>query len=263
MFEAKLVGMDKCCFVTLTIDESNNDGKVHVKDMQDYLKRLRYHVSSKLGCNRKIRFFCCGEYGRKSLRPHYHLILMGISPVEYTLLRNQVMLDGRNRVKHDVDADTYCWIFNNADYYFDDLWPRGWTDIQPCTPADISYVAGYCNKVFVNHDDNHKPFRLMSRKPGLGYDYIKAYPDKVMYRENLHDDFVTLSRYVEDKMCELGHLDKAVRKAQKDDWLLQLRQNLEKISFELGKPMSKVERESFWQINRDLEAILRLREEKL
>lgn len=60
------------CFVTLTYDNSNCPYEISKKDVQDFLKRLRKAVFPL-----KIRYYCCGEYGSKYLRPHYHLILFG------------------------------------------------------------------------------------------------------------------------------------------------------------------------------------------
>ena len=59
-------------FVTLTYDDNHvPDCQSLVKaDLQKFFKRLR-----KLIAPRKIRYFACGEYGRRTGRPHYHAIL--------------------------------------------------------------------------------------------------------------------------------------------------------------------------------------------
>lgn len=90
-------------FITLTYDDLNipipekitwdgityeNDGTwngcLYERDMQLFIKRLRKHFSKKRIFNGKeyegvkdIKYFYCGEYGSETLRPHYHLILMG------------------------------------------------------------------------------------------------------------------------------------------------------------------------------------------
>ena len=43
------------------------------RDYQLFMKRLR-----KAFPNDKIRFYAAGEYGPKTLRPHYHAILFGL-----------------------------------------------------------------------------------------------------------------------------------------------------------------------------------------
>ena len=68
-------------FLTLTYDndhlpEQRPGSPVHSlqkRDMQLFMKRLRKRFP-----NDKIRFFGCGEYGSKSCRPHYHLLLFGV-----------------------------------------------------------------------------------------------------------------------------------------------------------------------------------------
>ncbi|QCS37346.1 replication initiation protein [Tortoise microvirus 89] len=43
------------------------------KDVQDFFKRLRYY----LGKDVKIKYYVVGEYGTRTLRPHYHAIIFG------------------------------------------------------------------------------------------------------------------------------------------------------------------------------------------
>ncbi len=98
---------------------------------------------------RPLRYFASGEYGEKTLRPHYHAIMYGAG-VEWTerFLR---------------------------------LWGRGHVSLYPATPAAMSYVAKYCLKgskdaellssrfsPFEEQRLTQEPFRLMSRRPALG-----------------------------------------------------------------------------------------------
>jgi hypothetical protein len=72
-------------FITLTYDEENvpfvqtDAGPVRVAVLQDvsaFLKRLRKSLyGSKKG---DLRFFAVSEYGPKTLRPHFHIILFGL-----------------------------------------------------------------------------------------------------------------------------------------------------------------------------------------
>lgn len=88
------------CFITLTYNDPNlpftEKGKTTLrkKDLQDFLKRLRYYEKGKEAwenpINHKIenpiRFFACGEYGTKGTRakiggnPHYHIACFNWSP---------------------------------------------------------------------------------------------------------------------------------------------------------------------------------------
>ena len=65
-------------FITLTYDDNNlpktADGvpTLCLRDMQLFLKSLRKHFQPV-----QLRYFQCGEYGEKTQRPHYHMILFG------------------------------------------------------------------------------------------------------------------------------------------------------------------------------------------
>lgn len=43
-------------------------------DVQNYIKRLRKHLSLKLGSYESLHFYAVGEYGPVHFRPHYHLL---------------------------------------------------------------------------------------------------------------------------------------------------------------------------------------------
>jgi hypothetical protein len=62
-------------FVTLTYDNAHKPRcGVRKEDIQNFMKRLRRNLD-KLNIEHDIRYFACGEYGKKTHRPHYHLIL--------------------------------------------------------------------------------------------------------------------------------------------------------------------------------------------
>lgn len=66
-------------FVTLTYDEQHVplDG-VSVVDLQKFLKRFRINLV-RHGYADKIRYVAVGEYGKRTKRPHYHLIIWNIN----------------------------------------------------------------------------------------------------------------------------------------------------------------------------------------
>lgn len=51
---------------------------LYYRDIQLFLKRIRKHIFKYYG--EKIRFYVIGEYGTKSLRPHWHCLLFFNSP---------------------------------------------------------------------------------------------------------------------------------------------------------------------------------------
>ncbi|KAA6326489.1 hypothetical protein EZS27_024414, partial [termite gut metagenome] len=120
--------------------------------------------------------FLVSEYGTKSGRPHYHMLLFNF-PQDYDISR----------------ALAYAW-------------PHGFFSVGEVTPASIhyttKYVLGYANVP----DYVDKPFLLCSR--GIGSSYLTG---KVMYwhRDGLVDYMVadggfkfTMPRYYKDKLFD-------------------------------------------------------------
>lgn len=132
---------DRCCFLTLTISDSclglpdaPDPARLRRRDLQLFFKRLR-----KAGF--KVKYYAVGEYGEKSARAHYHIILFGA--------------DSRDRV--EIEA----------------AWPFGIVDIGRVEPASIRYVTGYVMKaplgrlrLHAERSGEAPPFSVMSR--GLG-----------------------------------------------------------------------------------------------
>ncbi len=103
-----------------------------------------------------LRYFAAGEYGRKSDRPHYHLILFGIGP---------------------------AW-----NSYFEESWNKGFVSSYEATARSMAYVAKYCLKGGNDPElrlpeygeyslevprTTTPPFRLTSRRPAIGTSFTK------------------------------------------------------------------------------------------
>ena len=186
--EAKTWPKESVWFVTLTYDNEHIPGVNHetgevvrgamylrrkkepdlainqtlwYEDIQNFLKRLRKAYSGQL------RYFVAGEYGEKTGRPHYHMILFGYQPEK---------LEPYSKVKPDeymVDSRiTRCWGLGIHNL------------INP-TQGGYSYVAGYVTKKFDDETLEHiknglrPPFAQMSRDPGLGYKYYQEHKDEI------------------------------------------------------------------------------------
>lgn len=160
-------------FLTLTYDndhlpEQRPGSPVHSlqkRDMQLFMKRLRKRFP-----NDKIRFFGCGEYGSKSCRPHYHLLLFGV-PFEDLVL-----------FKRDL-TNNYLYFISDC---VSSLWPFGHHLITELTWETCAYTARYIVKkqkgknAQVYEDYNFEPeFVLMSRKPGIAKQWFEDHPDIV------------------------------------------------------------------------------------
>lgn len=179
MLELSTTPGQKACFVTLTysddtvpycFDEENDPDHLFPvsltldkRDLQLFMKRLRFTFS-----DLKIRFFACGEYGSSTLRPHYHLILFGLSMDEFSDLR----ILKRNKL-------------NQLIYTSDrlrDIWSNGHVSIAPVTYQSCAYVARYNLKkayglIHKSSEFAVDPFVLMSRRPGIGAEYFELHPD--------------------------------------------------------------------------------------
>lgn len=125
-------------FVTLTyanphLTWKHGNPQLVKSDLQKWFKRVR-----KTGV--KIRYFAVGEYGSHTYRPHYHILLFG-----------------------DV-----------ADKVLQKAWPFGHVHIGQVTQESVMYCLGYIitSKNWRMSTDRVKPFSIMSRKPGLGANYL-------------------------------------------------------------------------------------------
>lgn len=134
-------------FVTLTyadqflpdIDQHPN-GNIYKKEIQNFLKRLRFSLSK----NQQIRYFAVGEYGEKSGRAHYHLIIFNM---DYSERSEQ--------------------LINTA-------WQKGHIRVDENNEKSASYVARYTTKklggdlAVEKYQGKNPEFALYSRKPALG-----------------------------------------------------------------------------------------------
>lgn len=152
---------DNACFITLTYDEEHvpvTDTRVNVdpnkhldrgisngpirtlypKDVQDFIKRLRGSLTYQ--CTRKkvrrdhvdrIRYFLVGEYGSKTHRPHYHLIVFGWFPSDAVPWRKDDFLSAQ----------------------IARLWPHGFHTVSKVTEGRCKYAAQYVTKKMVKKDD--------------------------------------------------------------------------------------------------------------
>lgn len=170
-------------FVTLTYsnDFLPKDGQLSKRDLQLFLKRLRKRI------DKKIRYFSCGEYGERSHRPHYHLIIWGID-----------------------------------ESYRDDIlvsWGKGLIDVKTALPSAFRYVAGYVVKKYSKFDDL-KEFTLMSRRPGIGFGFLEALSK---YRDETGTDVVKWFHYQGKKFRVSSYCIKRMRKfAFDEDYIKEL-----------------------------------------
>jgi len=123
-------------FVTLTYANphlvwKNGISQLSKRDLQLFFKRVR-----KTGA--KIRYYAVGEYGSKTFRPHYHILLFG-----------------------DVPDSTLR-----------SCWNSGHVHIGKVTEASVMYTLGYVvnGKGWKMRTRRERPFSLMSK--GIGKNYL-------------------------------------------------------------------------------------------
>lgn len=118
-------------FVTLSLDDNNCDGSLHKKDLQLFIKRLRHYL--------KFRYYAIGEYGTKTYRPHYHMIIFSETSLDVNLLSS--------------------------------MWSKGFVTMSPAKIRRLNYILHYHvrPKLPKKLDDFEfeKSFQLFSKSLGL------------------------------------------------------------------------------------------------
>lgn len=139
--------------------ETKHQATLDKRDVQLFMKLLRKEFPDD-----KLRYYCAGEYGGRTFRPHYHLILFGLH------------VDAKEFVpfgKSETGDPYFVWP------RLDQIWKKGFTSIEPANEYTFKYVANYVTKKLGVKPNKYyedqglvAPFNLMSRKPGIGADYL-------------------------------------------------------------------------------------------
>lgn len=143
-----------------------------MRDVQLFMKRLRRELTTR-NPSARVRFYLVGEYGDRFGRPHYHIALFG----------------------EDFSDDRYPWRTDglykvHRSSRLEKLWPWGNSEIGELTLESAAYIARYVmKKVNGKKKDEHyqretpngtiywitPEFALMSRRPGIGRDWLTNY----------------------------------------------------------------------------------------
>lgn len=151
-------------FLTLTYaDEFLPQGGTLVKrDLQLFMKRLRKERGD------GIRFYACGEYGERNLRPHYHVLLF-----------NRDFDDRRFFQPNKRGENLYTSEALRR------LWPQGHNVLGDVTFDSCAYVARYIMDKITGplapgyYGDRLPEFTVMSRRPGIGASYYMKYGHEI------------------------------------------------------------------------------------
>lgn len=161
---------DDACFVTLTYDEEHiPDGDSLIpQHLSDFMRKLRKSISPT-----RVRFYGVGEYGGQFDRPHYHIVLYG-----YNFPDRRSYID-----RGDYTIDNSLLLST--------IWKKGHATVQNFALECAAYVSKYAVKKITGSDaarhyeivDNETgeiyirepEFARMSRRPGIGSDWLKKY----------------------------------------------------------------------------------------
>lgn len=119
-------------------------------DVQTFLKRFRINVQRKLNLkHEKIIYLCCGEYGPKNYRPHYHCAML---------------FDSSELAKNFKMLLSSSWYFGSSRFRF------------ATGKQSARYVAQYCTVLSClpsfYQSKEISPFRLVSKSVPLGFSQI-------------------------------------------------------------------------------------------
>lgn len=126
--------------------EHDRIGVCYYPDVQHFIARLRLNLKRNYNYDKSFKTFCCSEYGSKSHRPHFHVLLF-YQKGDFEILRNAVIAS---------------WSFSDLS-----LWDRA---IEKCFRG-ASYVASYvnCGSDFPSFLEKYfKPKHSYSKGFGLG-----------------------------------------------------------------------------------------------
>jgi hypothetical protein len=172
MHEASL--HENNCFITLTIDESQNEIRktsLIKADFQKFMKRLRKRFPPDLFGH--IGYYYCGEYGDRLGRPHYHACLFGFD-----------------------FSDKKFWKRSGENNYFvsdelNKLWGKGYCIIGDVTFESAAYVARYITKKITGKDADEyyagrqPEYTNMSKKPAIGLNWVKKYHSDIYSNDEM------------------------------------------------------------------------------
>lgn len=165
-YDTKFVPITERGFLTLT-----------KRDVQLFFKRLRKNHYTNNMDGKAIKYYAVGEYGGKTNRPHYHIIL-----------------------------------FNAHLELIQESWNRGEVHYGLVNEASVGYTLKYVSKpskIPINkNDDRQKEFSLMSK--GLGSSYLtkamvlwhKKDMDNRMYCNIQDGKKIAMPRYYKDKIYD-------------------------------------------------------------
>lgn len=175
MHEAKLY--DRSSFLTLTYKDAPAGSSLNYRDFQLFMKKLRKSLAPN-----RVTFYCAGEYGSVTWRPHFHAAVFGYWPSDCVYYRKSPA--GFRLYRSDS---------------LDGLWSHGLAAVGNLDFSSAAYIARYCMKKITGdlaewHYTRVDPesgevfhltpeFAHMSMGAGLGSRFLDKYKSDVFPRD--------------------------------------------------------------------------------
>lgn len=137
-------------FITLTYDDAHlpPDNSLRKKHVQDFIKRLKkFRRSTK---ENPVRQSYCGEYGERTKRPHYHVVLYNC---DFSDKKRHYTSDGGHQVYTSSTLTR--------------LWGHGMAEFGYAEPGSIAYLYKYILK---KKTKKEKTQPLVIERDGITYE---------------------------------------------------------------------------------------------
>ncbi len=191
----EIQGWEDNCFITLTYNDKHipKNRDLIKKDLQDFWKRLRYYYQGKQTwvnpqngkVENPIRYFACGEYGPRTMRPHYHACVFNWKPDDLKFYKKN----------HNGDSLYTSKTLNQ-------IWGKGFVIVGELTYQSACYVARYVSKKLFKKTKIYKflekqpEFTTSSRCGGIGLKYWQENIKKITENKGI---FIKIAGKVKNK----------------------------------------------------------------
>lgn len=147
------------------------EGTVWEEHVHTFIHRLREHVRYKYF--QELQYYYCAEYGEKTHRPHYHLILMNC-PLDLNQFYDFYVDERYKTHWKSTELEKYWGQKDKCGIYH----KYGMIDVAEVEWSCAAYVARYCMKKLLDYDKTDKDyakegklkeFVRMSRRIGRDY----------------------------------------------------------------------------------------------
>lgn len=168
----------------LVYNEGANFATLENDAISDFMRKLRDYF----GHDIKIRYFGCGEYGDRTMRPHYHIIVFGAPLNDLTIdmpdMSKPLLKSGKYPIFRRKNSNGDYVFFSQAIY---DCWQKGKIEVENASWNTAAYVSRYVMKkqkgTAKEIYDRLKilpEYLRMSNRPGIGARWLEANKTKLL-----------------------------------------------------------------------------------